>query len=150
MVAYLFEGSPSSAAAAAAAPVREIECHDESAAYRRAVSLGLGRVLHYVAPTDRRPAYVAYLTAAAAGPVLTFCRSSGTLPDPVAAAREAERWVRAHAADAYPVLTQRTLPSTPNGGSRNTADQIRDWVDGRLDALTVHYVRSSIRAGAET
>lgn len=142
MVAFLFNGGVA----------RVLECHDESSAYHRAVSLGLGRVLHYPANAVRErglhPAHVAYLSNGG-GPVLTFSRYSGTLPDPAATARDVERWVRANAAAAYPVLTQRSLPPTPNGGSQNTTDCIREWVDGRLDALTVHHVRTRLKGASE-
>jgi hypothetical protein len=138
MVAFLIPTEGASA--------RELECHDEAHAAARAAALGLDRTFHYPPADDATP-FTVYL-AAADDRMLAFCKRSADVP------RDPEFWTTLHRwsvapsggrAVAYPVLTARLLPPSPNGGSQNTPEHIRRWVDRSLDALTVHHVR---RGGA--
>ncbi len=139
MVAFLIqpnEGGSSSA--------RELECHDEAHAAARAAALGLDRIFHYPPADDATPFTVYLAGAAADGRVLAFCKRSADVPRDPGFWTTLHRWTVAPSggrAAAYPVLSARLLPPSPNGGSQNTAEHIRRWVDRSLDALTVHHVR---------
>lgn len=131
MVAFLVEGDGS--------VVREIECHDEPGASHRACALHLTRVVHCPI-TDDDPRYVVYLSTDGRR-ILIFGKHQRS-GDHTTAVRELIHWIRSHGATAaYPVLTQRRLPPTPNGGSHNTPDRIRSWVDSQIDAFTLYHIR---------
>jgi hypothetical protein len=124
--------------------VRELECHDEAHAAARATALGLDRIFHYPPADDATPFTVYVAGTATDGRVLVFCKRSADIPRDPDFWTDLHRWSVAPSggrAVAYPVLSARLLPPSPNGGSQNTPEHIRLWVDRSLDALTVHHVR---------
>jgi hypothetical protein len=154
---------------------REVDCQTEREAAQYAIRMGLDLIVHYpltststgsgggVWGDGEKNTFVIYLSSSSVATIATkqqqpphqrrrmlaFCKNPAgdSHRNHTHFWTELYRWVANDGAvHAYPVLTERRLPPDPNGGSRNSSDIIRDWINGLLDSLTSEIIRLRIAA----